>query len=148
MHSRERAALSITGLASLALLAAAGPAWAAPVNAPNAFPITLECDNDSTYDAVVAGNGEFSVAHDTNSRAILVPTQFGEFVGTITDEAGTVLDSFVDPALSKGSSTRERRTSTTCTFSITETFEDPTLGLITFTGSGDVTGFVTPAKGR
>ena len=37
--------------------------------------VPITCDNGHTYDAVVNGNGQFSPAHDVNSRAVLVPTR-------------------------------------------------------------------------
>ena len=46
----------------------------------------------------------------------------------------------------KGRSEKTRRTMTTCTYSATEMFEDPDLGLLTATFSGGVTGFVTPVR--
>jgi hypothetical protein len=133
-------------LAGLALVAAAAPAGADPVNAPNATRVPISCDNGNTYDAVVNGEGDFAPAHDTNSTKVLVPLSFGEFTGTITDANGGVVDSFTDPAMTKGkASKKQRRTQTSCTYTFSGTFEDPDLGTLTFAGTGDVTGFVTPA---
>jgi hypothetical protein len=142
MHLLARSGLVLLSTAALALTGAA-PAGADPAHG---FPVPLDCDNGVTYAAVVSGNGEFTPAHDTASNTILVPTSFGEFSGTVTDSSGTVIDSFTDPAVSKGASNRARATSVTCTFSFTETFEDPELGLLTFNGSGSVSGFSTPAS--
>ena len=57
-----------------------------------------------------------------------------------------MIDEFTDPAVNKGRSTRPRATSLSCTYTILEQFEDPELGLLTFTGSGSVEGFLTPAR--
>jgi len=145
MRTFARLVLPLSGLA---LVAAAGPVAADPVNAPEATHVPLTCDNGHTYDAVVNGDGDFSPAHDLNSNKMLVPTSFGEFTGTITDSEGNVLDSFTDPPSSKGQSGKKhRKTATSCTFTFGETFEDPELGTLTFSGAGSVTGFVTPARG-
>jgi hypothetical protein len=49
--------------------------------------------------------------------------------------------------VSKGSSDNQTRATTTaCTFTITDSFDDPDLGPLTFTGVGSVTGFITPAR--
>jgi len=138
---RTRSALLVTGLAIAGSLASAGAASADPPGDP--FPVV--CDNGVTYEVTLNGNGAFTPAHDLASTTILVPTAFGEFHGTVTDADGNVIDEFVDPPMVKGSSGgHERATTTSCTFSITESFEDPELGPLTFTGEGSVTGFVTP----
>ena len=85
--------------------------------------------------------------HDLASTTILVPTSFGEFHGTVTDSDGNVIDEFVDPPMTKGSSGNQARaTTTSCTVTIAEIFDDPVLGTLTFTGEGSVTGFVTPVR--
>ena len=127
-------------------VALAAPATADPTHGENGEPFEIVCDNGHTYSAVGNGNGEFTPAHDLDSNTILVPTAFGEFHGTVTDAQGNVIDEFTEPGGSKGNSTRDRRTSTSCTFSFHGTEEDPDLGLITFDGTGTVTGFVTPAR--
>jgi hypothetical protein len=138
---RTRSALIVTGLAIAGSLASASAAWADP---PGEL-VPLVCDNGITYEVAVNGNGAFTPGHDLASTAILVPTAFGEFHGTLTDGDGNLIDEFVDPAVVKGSSgSHGRATTTSCTFTITESFEDPELGQLTFTGEGSVTGFVTP----
>jgi hypothetical protein len=93
----------------------------------------------------VNGNGAFTPGHDLASTTILVPTAFGVH-GVLTDADGNVIDEFVDPPMVKGSSSKQRATTTSCTFTITESFEDLDLGPLTFTGDGSVTGFVTPLR--
>ena len=117
---------------------------AQPPPTPSGEAVTIVCDNGSTYEVSVNGNGAFTPGHDLASTTILVPTSFGEFHGVLTDADGNVIDEFVDPPMVKGSSSKQRATTTSCTFTITESFEDPDLGPLTFTGDGSVTGFVTP----
>ncbi len=143
----HRTARLVMPVAVLAVVAATAPAGADPVNAPEATRVPITCDNGHTYDAVVNGNGDFTPAHDVNSNAILVPLSFGEFNGTVTDADGNVVDSFTDPASAKGkASKKQRKTQTTCSYTFGETFEDPELGTLTFSGTGTVVGFVTPSR--
>jgi hypothetical protein len=144
MNRLTRFTLS-TFAAGLAL-AVAAPATADPTHGENGEPFTIVCDNGHSYEAVGNGNGDFTPAHDLNSNTVLVPTSFGEFHGTVTDEQGTVIEEFTEEAGAKGNSTRNRKTSTSCTFSFHGTFDDPDLGLVTFDGTGSVVGFVTPAR--
>jgi hypothetical protein len=135
----------ITAAAGLGLAAAV--TIAAPSAAdPKGTPVPVSCDDGLTYMVAVNGNGPFTPGHDIGSTSVLVPTAFGEFHGTVTDAAGTVLEEFTDPAIAKGSSTKPRGTAVSCSFTISEQFEDPDLGLITFTGSGTLEGFVTPVR--
>ncbi len=133
-------------LGAASVLAAAGSASADPTGAPNSFQVPLECDNGSSYTVVLNGNGEFTAAHDLASNSTLIPTAFGPFHGTLTDDAGNVVAEFTDPAVAKGSSTKDRATSVSCTFVIDDTFTDPELGLVHFHGEGSVEGFVTPVR--
>ncbi len=118
-------------------LALAGPASADPKG--DVFPV--DCDNGVTYLVTANGNGDFTPAHDSASTSVLIPVSFGEFSGTITDQNGEVVDSFVDPPRAKGPA---KNADVHCTFTITNTFDDPDLGPLTFTGTGSVSGFVTP----
>jgi len=131
-------------LGAASALVVASSAGADPGRAPGSFEVPLVCDNGSSYVVVLNGNGEFTVGHDTASNSIVVPTAFGPFHGVITDDAGNVVDEFTDPALTKGSSTKDRGTSTSCTFEFNETFTDPELGVLHFHGEGSVVVFVTP----
>jgi hypothetical protein len=131
-------------LGAASALVVASSASADPGRAPGSFEVSLVCDNGSTYELVLNGNGEFAVGHDTASNSIVVPTSFGPFHGVITDDAGNVVEEFTDPALTKGSSTKVRATSTSCTFEFAETFTDPELGVLHFQGEGSAVVFVTP----
>jgi hypothetical protein len=64
----------------------------------------------------------------------------------VTDSGGNVLDEFTEPGATKGKADRPRRTAVECTYAFEETFEDPDLGELTFTGEGTVYGFTTPAR--
>ena len=140
---RTRSALLVTGVAIATSLVGASAASADPKG--ETFPVV--CDNGVTYEVTINGNGEFTPAHDSTSNSILVPTAFGELHGTITDANGNVIDEFVDPAAFKGRSDKQTRATTTaCTFTITDSFDDPDLGPVTFTGVGSVTGFITPVR--
>ena len=129
----------LSGAAVVVALGTPGPATADPKGEV----VPLDCDDGTTYLVAVNGNGAFSPGHDTASTATVVPVSFGEFTGMITDEAGNVLETFVDPPVSKGNASLAE---VSCTFSFTETFEDPELGTLTFTGSGSVEVFVTPRR--
>lgn len=134
-------------IAGAGLAVAAALSISAPASAdPKTEPIEIACDNGATYWAVANGHGVFTPAHDVDSTSILNATSFGEFHGVITDSTGAVLDEFTDPAVAKGSSTKPRATSISCTYVIVAHFDDPDLGPLTFTGTGTVDGFVTPVR--
>ena len=139
MHPMIRRVLP---LAVLALAAVGQPASADP----KGDVVTIACDNGNTYSAVVKGNGDWTPAHDLASNTILVPTAFGESTFTITDSEGNVIDSETDPGSTKGHANKPRKTSTDCTFSFGGTEEDPDLGTLTFSATGTVSGFTTPAR--
>jgi hypothetical protein len=140
---RIRSALLVTGLAMAAALGGAGTASADPSQGEL---VPVVCDNGHTYLVAVNGNGLWTPGHDVDSTTMLIPTAFGEFHGVVTDSEGNIIEEFTDPAAAKGRASRPRATTTSCTFTITETFLDPELGLLTFTGTGSVTGFVTPVR--
>lgn len=140
---RIRGAILMVGVGLAVSLAGAGVATADPSRG-DTFP--LECDNGSTYEVVVTSNGEFSPAHDLLSTSMLIPTAFGEFHVTLTDADGNVIEQETEPPSIKGNASRQRTSSTTCTFTLSDSFEDPDLGLLTFTVEGSVTGFVTPVR--
>jgi hypothetical protein len=139
MHTTMR---FMTGAAAAAVLGlgAWAPAHADPVNAKNAFPIQISCDNGQSYVAVANGNGNFTPAHDLSSTAILVPIAFGPITFTVTAPDGTILDQETDPATAKpGASMHNKHAATNCDFAGSATAPDGT----TFSIEGSVTGFVT-----
>jgi hypothetical protein len=81
----------------------------------------------------------FGVPH-VASTSNLVPTAFGEITVTVTDPEGNVTTETVPPA-SKGSSSKPRATTVSCTF-----HEEGTEDGFTFVVDGSVTGFVTPVR--
>lgn len=143
MNTSKLASACALGLGSVALVAA-------PADAdPKSEVIDLVCDNGSSYAIAVNGNGEFTPGHDTGSTTVLVPTSFSGFHFVVTDAEGNVVyEEHDDSTATKGRADKQRGTSTTCTFSSTETFEDPELapGVLTGTFSGSVSGFTTPAR--
>jgi hypothetical protein len=122
--------------AGVAVIGVGGAAAADPMG--EAFPVV--CDNGVTYQVVVAGNGQFTPAHDVASNSILVPTAFGETTFTVTDPEGNVTTE-TTPPVSKGSASPPLATTTSCTFHV-EGSEDG----FTFVLVGSVTGFVSPVR--
>jgi hypothetical protein len=108
----------------------------------------LTCDDGGSYEVVVAGNGNWTPAHDTNSNTIFVPTWFGDFHGTVRDADGNVVEDFVEEGdFPKGQSAKNKGDILECTFSFTEVSDgsDPEFPEgFTFTGEGEVRGFATP----
>ena len=139
---RSGAVLTATvGIALLTPLAA----HADPVSTGETFQLT--CGGE-TFDVVVSGGGNFTPAHDVNSTTMFVPTYFGEGTATITNTVTGEVQQFVEPGGSKGSATKERRTSTECTYSTTFEFPDEVTGdLLVGVFSGTVAGFYTPTRG-
>ncbi|MDQ1708995.1 MAG: hypothetical protein QOG49_380 [Frankiaceae bacterium] len=147
MVLRLRRSGLVLAITAAAMLGGAATAAADPVHAPNSGLATLMCNDGATYTIVTNGNGNFTPGHDVASNSTFVPTAFGPFHGVLTDGAGNVIDEFTDPANTKGSSTKPRASSLSCTFTISDTFTDPNLGLVHFSGTGSVIGFKTPARG-
>ena len=132
--------LSALGLAAATVLtvsATTGAAHADPVK--NGFTVAVTCGTD-TFTAVVAGNGEFTPAHDLGSTSVLIPVSFGETTFTVI-ENGVVVDQETEPGVSKGSAAANPNATTTCSYTGSQTE-----GTTTFTISGTVTGFITPAR--
>jgi hypothetical protein len=133
------AAAGLTSAALVLLGASTAPAAADPKGEP--FPLTC---GQQTYMVVVAGNGDWTPAHSTTDTTMFIPVSFGDFTGTVTDANGAVVDQFTEPGgEAKGPG---RNALMTCSFTFTETFQDPELGegTFTFTGTGTVSGFATP----
>src|SRR3712207_201858 len=109
------AAVAASVIIGAAALSGPGMAYADPINSRNAFgPFPIECDNGTTYQAVITGNQEFTHAHILNSTGILIPTTFGPFHAVVTDLQGEIVDEFTDPPQAKGNATKGRATSTSC----------------------------------
>lgn len=116
-------------------LALAASCLAAPASAdPPAFgDITLQC-GEETISVSVAGNGDWTPAHDLNSPLIGKPIAFGEFTGTFTPAGGGEPETFTEPGYAKPNVPRTRNLIVDCTYTVA--FEDPEGS---FTGSGSVT---------
>ena len=140
-------------LSAGALVTALGIALAVPNVAqadpmpPGSDTFELTCGSE-TYEVAVSGQGLFTPAHDVNSNTVFVPTAFGDtHVVVSVADSGEVLDEFTDPAMWKGKATKERRTSTSCTYTIVFGFHDEELDEhLLFTATGSVEGFYTPAR--
>ena len=152
-----RAAVALTASVGLSAAVVAN-AGAAPTGAKNASPISISCDNNQSYDAVVNGGHNnshqtFNPAHDINSTSLLVPTAFGTATITVTNDSNQqVVDTSFTPAATKGNS-QGGGTPLNCTFVVSFTFTTPspiTLpdqtvlppGTYTQSITGTVTGFI------
>ena len=136
--TRRLAAPLVAAIATAAL--AAGPASADPVNS-RTLPITIDCGEAGTYQAVANGNGQFTPAHDVNSTSVLIPVAFGPATFTLTDADGNIVDQETDPGDAKGSASPAGRTLVDCSY----TFSGSQDGY-TFSGTGTVTGFISGNK--
>jgi hypothetical protein len=101
--------------------------------------VELHCQGE-TFQVVVAGNGEWTPAHDLNSNLVGVPIAFGEFTGTFTPTEGEP-ETFTEPGSVKPNMPRSSNLVVECTFSFSETSPEGT-----FTGSGSVTLLVPRIK--
>ncbi len=89
-----RRTIAFAGAASLiAVGLAASPAFADPKPAGQ---LTLDCG--TPIEVTVAGNGQWTPAHDLGSTSVYQPVGFGAFTGTVYDGDGNVLDNFIDPS--------------------------------------------------
>lgn len=129
---RRLAAGPAVALAALAL--SAGLSSAAPVNAPRATPITIECGSAGTFEAVTVGNGEFTPAHDLNNNRVLIPVSIGPTTFTARDAEGNVVFEETETTVrTKGHARPRGRTLLNCTFTLTFPTEEG--GTATVTGS-------------
>ena len=139
MRSRAAAVIFTAGLTLVAVLGSAGAANADP---RNGAPITITCDNGSTYEAVLFSNGEWSPALDTASNAVLVPFSIGPSEGAFSDPEGNVIELIDEPISVKGNAAQGQKNTTSCTFLIDRDDEGFNLHI-----EGSVVGFVTSANG-
>ena len=91
------------------------PAYADPINPPNAIPLDITCDGTTYTAVIVPANGRWTPALVTTSNQVLVPVSF-EFTLTNLATGDIVSQESVsrEPA--------ERVATTTCTFG--ETFTE------------------------
>jgi hypothetical protein len=113
---------------------------AADPTGPRSTPVTVVCGN-TTYQAVVNGNGAWTPAHDLNSTSILIPVSFGVETDVFTPSGGAQQITYT-PARAKGSAAPNGAPLLNCNYQVGPfTFPDGS----TFQANGTVTGFVTPA---
>jgi hypothetical protein len=136
MRTITRRLASVLAITALSAALAGGTAVAAPVNAPNAQVVTLDCGEASTFDVVVNGNGPFTPGHLLDGNGVLIPVAFGDATIVVRDASGEVVDTITDPGFTKGRARARGRERITCTF--TDSFTEDGL---TITISGSVTGF-------
>lgn len=126
-------AFGLTTAAVLAVGATAQVAHADPVKA--GIQVQVTCPGD-TFNAVVAGNGQWTPAHNLANTSVLIPVAFGE---TKFYENGVLVGTEAPTA--KGSATTNPNATTTCTFTGSSSDGDTT-----FTITGSVTAIITPAR--
>ena len=134
----RRTMLSTLAAASVLLLAAPA-ATADPVNAKNALVLTVNCPTSpQPLSVVVNGNGEWSPGHILGSTAVFIPQSLN-LTFSFTPTGGTTqTDTEV------ASKPHEHGDLVTCTIPAgPNTFTSPEG---TFSISGTVTGFATPAS--
>lgn len=78
--------------------------------------VVLNCGGE-IVDVSVAGNGDWTPAHDLNSNLVGVPIAFGEFTGTFTPTGGGDL-LFTDPPFAKPNVPKTRNLIVDCTFTV------------------------------
>jgi hypothetical protein len=114
MRTRRLVLSGLLGVAMVVPLSLTAPAaYAAP---SKGLPVTLTCGS-TTYHVIVPGSANWEVAHDLDSNRIFIPDAFTEETGTVYDSHGAVVNSFTEPASSKGGG--HVQGDTTCSFVIT-----------------------------
>ena len=117
--------------AALALAALALPAATAGADPKPSFNVTLTCGPE-VVDVVVAGNGDWTPAHNLNSTLVGVPFAFGAFTGVFTPTTGAP-QPINDPPFAKRNLPRTRNLIIDCTYTI-----DGQVPGGTVTGAGSV----------
>lgn len=119
--------------AAIALGSFVLPVTTAGADPKPAFEVTLNC-GDHTVNASVAGNGDWSPAHDLNSTSVGVPIAFGEFNAVFKPADGGPDVVIKDPAFAKRNTPRSRNAIIECTYTVKGSFPEGT-----FNGNGSVT---------
>ncbi len=128
----------IVALAAVAVGVLAQTASADPTNAKSSLVVTATCGSQQVQ-VSVNGNGAFTPAHVIGSTAVFVPTAFN-LTFSFTPTGGTT-ESETDTAAKQN----QAKGTVTCNIpAALNTFTSPEG---TFTLSGTVTGFFTPANG-
>jgi hypothetical protein len=82
--------LARTGAALVAGAATLLAVPAAHADPKKAQPLTLACDNGSTYDVVVPGRGEWTPSLVLDSSQVLKPVAFGPSTATVLNQDGSL----------------------------------------------------------
>ena len=128
----------IVALVTVAVAVLAQTASADPTNAKNSLLVTANCGAQQLH-VSVNGNGEFTPAHVIDSTAVFVPTAFN-LTFSFTPPGGPT-ESETDMAAKQN----QAKATVTCNIpAALNTFASPEG---TFTLSGTVSGFFTPANG-
>lgn len=96
------------------------------------FAVQLTC-GEEVVDVSVAGNGDWTPAHDLNSTLVGVPLAFGEFTGVFTPTGGEP-EEFTDPPFAKPNKPKTRNLVIDCTYTVNGELPDGSI-----TGAGSVT---------
>ncbi len=131
---RRFVTVSIASFAlAFAMLAWGTVATADPTGAKNSFSIPVTCDGESLL-VVVNGNGTFTPAHVIGSTAVFIPESF-DVTFTFTPPGG------VPQTETETESKSNPHGDVTCVLDFTFTAPEGT-----FTGTGTVSGFLTPNR--
>jgi hypothetical protein len=129
--------VTLVALFAIVLAVFAQAASADPVNAKKSSPFIANCGGPNLM-VVVNGNGEFTPAHVIGSTAVFIPTAF-DLTFSFTPIGGAT-ESETDTS----AKTHQPSNAVTCDLpAALNTFTSPEG---TFTISGTVTGFFTPAS--
>ena len=111
-------------------------------NSPNVFRTTLVCDSES-FDIVVVGNGNWTVAHVVDSNLVFHPTAFPSFVGVLRDPQGNIIEEVSDPPSEKKNVPNNNKAPIlSCSYNVSFTFPDGS----TISGTGTAEGYFTPFR--
>jgi hypothetical protein len=125
-------------LVALAIGVFAGAASADPTQAKNSLTISAMCGTQPVM-VVVNGNGTYNAAHVIGSTAVFVPTAF-DLMSSFTPTGGTTMTM-------TNTNTKQNQSKGTVTCDIPMDLNTFTSPQGTFSLSGSVTGFFTPANG-
>ena len=130
--------LALVAFLAAAFAITAQSASADPFNAKNAGVFTAVCGSTQLM-VVVNGNGEFTPAHVVGSTAMFIPTAF-DLTFSFTPSGGGTTETETDTS----AKANQPRNAVTCELpAALNTFTNE---FGTFTLSGNVTGFFTPAR--
>jgi len=132
-----RRGITLMALVATLCFAAAHSAAADPVNAKNAGFFTATCGATQVM-VVVNGNGVFTPAHVIGSTSVFVPTAF-DLTFSFTPTGGV-------PEIETETSAKAHQPGNAVTCELPAALNTFTTPEGTFTLSGTVTGFLTPAR--